>query len=262
MKPVFSFRPGQTPLLLSVPHSGTLLPADIYDSLTPQALQLQDTDWYVDRLYQWVEGLGVGMLVANYSRFVIDLNRPPDNVALYTGHGTGLVPTHCFDGTPLYRAGMQADESEQKYRLQQFWQPYHTQMRSALGEIRKRFGFAVLLDAHSIRSEVPALFEGKLPDLNLGTFRGASADADLISACFSALKGNSEYSAVLDGRFQGGYITRNYGRPDEGIHALQLEMAQSVYMNEQPPVFDPVLAERVSVVLQDLISTLTLWSPA
>jgi N-formylglutamate amidohydrolase len=261
MKSVFSFRPGDSPLLISVPHSGTDVPQDICDCLTTQARQLQDTDWYVDRLYDWAPKLGAGMLIANYSRFVIDLNRPPDNAALYSRQGTGLLPTQCFDGSPVYQADMQPDEQEENHRLQAYWQPYHDRLSSALEEIRLRFGYAILLDAHSIRSEVPLLFEGRLPDLNLGTYRGASADPGLISACFPVLSTNASYSSVLDGRFQGGYITRHYGQPHMGIHALQLEMSQAVYMSEQPPIYEPELAEQVSVVLRDLVSTLIQWSP-
>lgn len=261
MKPIFSFQPGKSPLLISVPHSGTQVPEDISDGLTRRALQLQDTDWYVDRLYDWAGELGVGMLVANYSRLVIDLNRPPDNSSLYSGHGTGLLPMQCFDGSTVYQNGMQPDNVEENRRLLQYWQPYHEQLRSALDEIKQRFGYAILLDAHSILTEVPLLFEGKLPDLNLGTYRGYSADPGLIAACFSVLSGNTDYSSVLDGRFQGGYITRHYGQPTEDIHALQLEMAQHVYMSEQQLVYDPERAEQVSVVLRKLVHTLIKWSP-
>ena len=262
MKPVFSFHTGQAPLLISVPHSGTGLSEGLHQRLTQKAQQLPDTDWYVDRLYQWAKDLGAAILVANYSRFVIDLNRSSDNKALYAGHGTGLLPEHCFDGSPVYLPDMHADEAEQSYRLQTYWQPYHDQLKYALHDIRQQFGYAILLDAHSIRSVVPKLFSGILPDLNLGTYKGSSADPSLISTSFSALSRHSQYSSVLDGRFQGGYITRNYGRPDEGIHALQLEMAQTVYMQEQPPVYQTDLAEKASVVLRDLVTTLIEWSPA
>ncbi|NOR19243.1 MAG: N-formylglutamate deformylase [Xanthomonadales bacterium] len=262
MKPVFTYRPGTSPLLISVPHSGTHVPDEIFNRFTSKARDLQDTDWYVDRLYDWANQFGAGILVANYSRFVIDLNRAPDNTPLYPGHGTGLLPTQCFDGSAVYQVDMQPDKKEENHRLQKYWQPYHDQLRSALDEIRQTHGYALLLDAHSILTEVPLLFEGKLPDLNLGSYRGASAEHSLISACFSALSKNSNYSSVLDGRFQGGYITRHYGQPNEGIHALQLEMAQHVYMSEQPPVYDPDLAKQVSVVLQGLVGTLIQWSPA
>ncbi len=261
MKPVFSFQPGQTPLLVSVPHSGTHVPTIINERLTDQASQLPDTDWFVDRLYQWVADQGVAMLVANYSRYVIDLNRPPDNTALYSGGGTGLLPEQSFDGAPLYHSGMRPDKVESVQRLQQFWYPYHKKLATELQELKLRFGYAILLDVHSIRSEVPMLFEGRLPDLNLGSYQGASADPSLVSSSFAALNKNAVYSTVLDGRFQGGYITRNYGRPGDNVHALQLEMAQSVYMCEQPPVYDQALVKEISPVLRGLITTLLQWTP-
>lgn len=261
MKSVFSFQGGETPLLVSIPHSGISVPKTIRTRLTDKALQLPDTDWFVERLYHWVVNQGAGMLVANYSRFVIDLNRPADNAALYSGPGTGLVPDQLFDGSPVYKAGSEPDKPELTQRLQQFWWPYHEKINSELQRIKKRFGYAILLDAHSIRTEVPRLFEGRLPDLNLGSNAGASASPDLVAAGFSALNKNAKYSAVLDGRFRGGYITRNYGRPDDNIHALQLEMAQSVYMQEEPPLFDQKLATEVAVVLSGFTETLLRWSP-
>lgn len=261
MTPVFTFQRGRTPLLVSIPHSGVHVPKHISGRLTEQALSLPDTDWFVDRLYQWVVTQGAGLLVANYSRYVIDLNRPPDDASLYTGAGTGLLPQLAFDGSPLYRDGMTPDAAESGQRLRQFWQPYHDALATGLNDIKQRFGYAMLLDAHSIRSHVPKLFEGKLPDLNLGSFRGASADPDLVAMSYAELNNGTGFSAVVDGRFQGGYITRNYGQPHEGVHALQLEMAQSVYMREQPPTYNPHLAEKITPVLQGLITMLTRWSP-
>jgi len=262
MNPVFSFQRGNSPLLVSVPHAGTDMPAAIERNLTEEALQLPDTDWHVDRLYQWVTDQGAGLLVANYSRYVIDLNRPPDNAALYSGPGTGLLPEHTFDGRPLYRAGKCPGALETAGRLSEFWRPYHEKLAAELQLIKQQFGYALLLDAHSIRSEVPMLFEGRLPDLNLGSNAGASADPGLVFAGFEALSKNARYSSVCDGRFKGGYITRNYGRPTENFHALQLEIAQSVYMLEQPPVYDPSLAGQAAGVLRDFVGTLMGWSPS
>lgn len=262
MKPVFSFERGDTPLLVSIPHAGTTVPESISANLTEEARQLPDTDWFVERLYDWVVDLGAGLLVANYSRYVIDLNRPPDNAALYSGPGTGLLPEQLFDGSPLYKGDSKPGEAEQARRLLQFWQPYHEKLATELKHIKARFGYAVLLDAHSIRGEVPRLFEGRLPDLNLGSNAGASADTGLITAGFRALSADPGYSSVLDGRFKGGYITRNYGKPHQNCHALQLEMAQSAYMREQPPEYDPVLADRVQVVLRDFVGVLLGWSPS
>jgi N-formylglutamate deformylase len=262
MKPVFSFQRGETPLLVSIPHAGTEVPEVIRTHLTELALQLPDTDWFVGRLYDWVVARGAALLVSNYSRYVIDLNRPPDNAALYSGPGTGLLPEQSFAGGPLYKEGSVPTETESAQRRAQYWQPYHAKLDTELRRIRERFGYAILLDAHSIRSEVPRLFEGRLPDLNLGSNSGASADPGMIAASFAALRKEPYYSTVLDGRFKGGYITRHYGRPRENFHALQLEMAQSCYMAEQPPAYDRAKAARVQAVLRDLVDTLLDWSPS
>ncbi len=261
MKPVFTFTRGDTPLLLSVPHAGTRVSAAILQRFTNHARDLPDTDWFVDRLYDWVTEAGAGMLVANLSRYVIDLNRSPDDAPLYSGATTSLVPLKSFDGQSLYAADQQPDMTETGLRCEEFWRPYHDKLATELERLRQRFGYVILLDAHSIRSRVPMLFEGRLPDLNLGSFRGASADPSLISASFSALRDHPEMSSVLDGRFQGGYITRHYGRPHEGVHALQLEMAQSVYMQECPPVYDAGRASNVVPVLNSLIQTMLSWVP-
>lgn len=262
MNPVYAFQPGNTPVLLSVPHSGTRMPQDIGDRLTPMACKMGDTDWYVDRLYNWANQLGVGVLTANYSRYVIDLNRPPDNAALYRGSGTGLLPEFSFAGEALYKVGYGLHAGEGEKRRAQFWQPYHDKLQTELQALQQAHGFAILLDAHSIRSEVPLLFDGKLPDLNLGSNRGESADSALVSACQAALTQNAAYSFVLDGRFRGGFITRHYGQPTDGMHALQLEMAQSVYMCEQRMVFDEARSADILPVLRALIKTLLNWSPS
>jgi len=262
MKPVFSFQRGATPLLVSIPHAGLSIPRPIRECLTSEALHLPDTDWFVDRVYRWVAGKGGALLVANYSRYVIDLNRPADNAALYAGPGTGLLPKQTFNGKPLYLPGMEPDDDEVRERLQRFWAPYHQRLHAELQALKQQFGHAILLDAHSILSEVPLLFDGTLPDLNLGSYRGASASPDLVSKCMVALGVDTRFSLVLDGRFQGGYITRNYGRPHGGIHSLQLEIAQSAYMHEQPPDYDEERASQLIPVLQGLIDTLIKWSPA
>ena len=260
MKPLFSFQRGNTPLLVSIPHAGVFVPQAICDRFTTEARQLPDTDWYVDRLYQWVTKRGGGLLIANYSRYVVDLNRPPDDAPLYTTDGSTLLPERAFDGGALYKSGMRPGADEAGERLQQYWQPYHAKLTTELDEIRHQFGHVVLLDAHSILSKVPGLFEGTLPDLNLGSYRGASARQGLISASMAALEIDSYYSSVLDGRFQGGYITRHYGAPDHAVHALQLEMAQSTYMNESRS-YDDRRALQLLPVLQGLVDTLIRWTP-
>lgn len=266
MKPVFSFQPGDTPLLVSVPHSGVLVPPSIRERWTSQACDLPDTDWFVDRLYHWVAEKGAGLLVADYSRYVIDLNRPPDDAALYAGSGTGLLPEQTFSGEALYKPGVQPLDGEIADRLHKFWMPYHQQLESELQNLKRRYGHAILLDAHSIISKVPMLFDGTLPDLNLGSFAGASADPGLISESMIALSKEPGFSLVLDGRFRGGYTTRNYGVPQDGIHALQLEIAQSAYMPEQQQAlndrnYDEKPARKLLPVLQGLVDTLTAWLP-
>ena len=261
MNPVFSFKRGTTPLLVSIPHAGVHLPRSVDVRLTLEARQLPDTDWFVDRVYQWVAEKGGGILTANYSRYVIDLNRPPDDAALYAGAGTGLLPEEAFDGKALYLKGMNPGRDEGRQRLKQYWMPYHEKLRSELVELKHRFGHAVLLDAHSILSEVPRLFDGTLHDLNLGSFQGASADPGLVSACTTALGTDPQFSLVLNGRFKGGYITRNYGCPANSIHALQLEMAQSTYMIEAPPTYDERRAGKLVPVLQNFVDTLINWTP-
>lgn len=262
MKPVFSFARGTTPLLVSIPHAGVLVPPAINDRLSPKARHLPDTDWFVDRVYQWVVEQGASLLIANYSRYVIDLNRPPDDAALYAGAGTGLLPERTFDGSLLYQRGRQPDRDETQHRLQQFWLPYHQKLATELVALKQRFGHVVLLDAHSILSEVPRLFDGTLPDLNLGSNQGVSADPGLVSVSMDALGSDPHFSLVLNGRFRGGYITRNYGCPDSGVHALQLEMAQSVYMVEEPPAYHAQRAARLLPVLQNLVETMMKWKPA
>ena len=261
MKPVFSFQRGTTPLLVSIPHAGEFVPKAISDKLTPEARQLPDTDWHVDRLYKWVTKRGGGLLIANYSRYVVDLNRPPDDAPLYTAGGSTLLPERTFDGGSLYKRGMRPGEDEAGERLRRYWQPYHAKLATELDRVRHQFGHAVLLDAHSILSKVPALFEGTLPDLNLGSYQGGSAGQGLITASMAALEIDPYYSTVLDARFQGGYITRHYGTPENAVHALQLEMAQSTYMNESH-AFDDRLALRLLPVLQGLVDTLIRWTPA
>jgi len=262
MKPVFTFQRGATPLLISIPHAGTALPAGLADKFTKQAMQLPDTDWFVDRLYDWVVDKGAGLLAANYTRYVVDLNRPPDDAALYAGPGTGLIPDQLFDGSPLYRDGPAPGRDDQVHRLAQYWRPYHEKLTAELKKTKERFDYAILLDAHSIRSEVPRLFEGRLPDLNLGSNSGQSAAPCLIARSFETLSREKRFTSVLDGRFRGGYITRNYGRPKDNLHALQLEMAQSCYMRENPPGYEPRKAERVQTVLRSLVDVLLDWQPA
>ncbi len=255
---------GDSAVLISVPHAGTRVPADQVEQFSAPARELPDTDWNVDRLYAWAPQAGAGMLVARMSRYVIDLNRPPDDAPLYdssaTSLFTGLVPTATFSAAPVYRPGCEPDAQEIRRRVETYWNPYHRLLRKELGRIKDLHGYAVLLDAHSIRSKVPLLFTGTLPDLNLGSNSGRSAASSLLSSVRSALT-DSRFSMVMDGRFKGGYITRHYGNPRQGIHAVQLEMAQSAYMQEDPAQWDDALAQPVQILLQRLVQVLLQWKP-
>jgi len=255
---------GRTPLLISIPHAGTLLPPGLWDHLTNEARPLPDTDWFVARLYAFARDLGATMLIAKTSRLVADLNRPRDDQPLYTASQTrlmsGVLPLQCFSGAAVYREGKEPDEVEKAGRLALYWQPYHDLLRGLTENIRQQHGHVVLLDAHSIRSEVPLLFDGLLPHLNLGSNAGISACSSLLDTAIRALQA-SDYTLVVDGRFKGGYITRHYGQPDQRIHALQLEIAQRTYMSESPPQWDEQRAQALQIHLRNLLCELISWTP-
>jgi N-formylglutamate deformylase len=253
---------GSAPLVISLPHSGTLLPDELRTRLTPAALRLEDTDWHVERLYRFARETGAAWLEAQNSRYLIDLNRPPDDASLYPGQlSTGLCPAATFAGEPLYRDAPPT-AAEVAARRQRYWEPYHAALRELLDAARARHGFAVLLDAHSIRSEVPRLFAGRLPDVNLGTADGRACDPRLATALVARLAGQSSFSHVLNGRFKGGHITRAYGRPEQGVHAVQFELAQAAYMDEQSLRFEEARAAPLGALLRLLVAELLAFRPA
>jgi N-formylglutamate deformylase len=258
----FLFQPGDTPLLVSAPHVGTHIPGALAAAMTPEALAVPDTDWHLDRLYAFARGMGAGMLLATHSRYVVDLNRDPQGRPLYPGaDNTEICPTARFDRAAIYRDGLAPDPAAVARRVERYWRPYHDVLDAELRRLKRRFGVALLFDAHSILSRVPRFFEGRLPDLNLGTGAGASADPGLVGALADILRASNEFSHAVDGRFKGGYITRHYGRPAEGFHAVQLEMAQCVYMEEAPPwTYRPELAARVQPVLRRLLQAMLDWA--
>ncbi len=232
---LFQLEIGDSPLLVSFPHVGTYLPAGIAERLTPEALLLPDTDWHLPLLYDFAGELGATRLIATHSRYVVDLNRPPDGVNLYPGQKTtGLVPVDTFAEQPLYRGAL-PDEAEITERVARYWRPYHRALRTQLDRIRERHGYALLWDAHSIISEAPRLFDGRLPDLNLGTASGRSCSQGLGESLLDLARAHPAYSSVLNGRFTGGHITRSFGEPAAGVHAVQLEMSTLIYMDERPP---------------------------
>jgi N-formylglutamate deformylase len=235
-EPPFLFRQGTRPLLISMPHVGTYLPPALAARLTEEARHVPDTDWHLERLYDFADELGASVLVATHSRYVVDLNRPPDNQNLYPGQDTtGLCPVDTFDKTPLYAAGDVPDEAEIAARVEAIWKPYHRKLQEELARMKAVHGTVALWDAHSIRSVLPRFFEGRLTDLNLGTGGGTSCDPALADTLLRIASSKERYTAVLNGRFKGGYITRQYGDPPAGVHAVQLEMTQASYMQERLP---------------------------
>jgi N-formylglutamate deformylase len=252
----FILNTGTAPLLVSMPHIGTDIPAELRGEYVPRALAAEDTDWHLDRLYNCLPALGASVLRPRYSRYVIDLNRPPDDAPMYPGAAnTELCPTRFFTGDALYREGRAPSAEERRRRRETFWQPYHDALRGELERISAAHGFVLLWDAHSIRSEIPWLFEGVLPDLNIGTAGGASAHASIAQAAAEAAARYADVTRAVDGRFKGGYITRHYGDPAHHVHAVQLEMCQGLYMSEQPPYgYDAKLAAGIQPVIRDMLA--------
>jgi len=262
-EPICTLHQGTTPLLLSLPHVGTAIPDDLRPRLVERALAVEDTDWHLERLYAFVRELGVGMLVPRFSRYLVDLNRPPENAPMYPGaNNTELCPTRFFSGDALYREGCSPDAAEVARRVERYWRPYHDALRAELDRLRATHGHALLFDGHSIRSELPWLFDGRLWDLNLGTVDGTSCAPALRNALARVLAEQTRHTQIVDGRFKGGHITRHYGRPADHIHAVQLEMCWSCYMAEQPPyAWDGPRAAEVRPLLRRLVQAMLDFTP-
>lgn len=259
----YTLHRGHTPLLISFPHVGTEIPLDQRYRYTERALHVEDTDWFLDRLYAFAADLGATLIVPRYSRYLVDLNRSGDDVPMYPGqNNTELCPTRHFSGDVLYRDGLAPDASEIARRVVHYWKPCHDTLRDELALLKSRHGHAVLLDAHSIRSELPWLFDGQLPHMSIGTVNGSSCAPTLRDAVMQVFVAQSEFSHVLDGRFKGGYITRCYGNPEQGIHAVQLEMCWRAYMDETPPYrWHDAQAAGVTPLLRALANALIGWTP-
>lgn len=254
MKEIFTFIDGDLPLLVSIPHDGRELAPDQAERMTETALGLPDTDWHVRLLYEFIADIGGTVLAANMSRYVVDLNRAADDAALYAGQvSTGLCPAKTFSGEDIYLDGASMDSEEQQQRVESYWQPYHDKIASTLAMLSERHGYALLWDAHSIAGEVPLLFSGVLPDLNLGTNDQASCTASIAANVMSATR-SSGFSAVLNGRFRGGFITRHYGDPEKNVHAIQLELSQRNYMDEQSFAYNKDKAQRLIATIKDLLT--------
>jgi N-formylglutamate deformylase len=252
------------PLIVNVPHAGVYLPPWIAKTLTPAGLGVADTDWHVEKLVEFVPTMGATLMVATHSRFVVDLNRDPSGEALYPGAGnTEICPTTTFHDEPIYRPDMAPDNAAIALRVEKYWRPYHQKLAAEIARIKAAHGYCILLDAHSIVSEVPRFFPGRLPDLNLGSADGRSCAPSLAAVAFGVLSGAQGMTAVHNGRFKGGYITRHYGDPTNQVHALQLEMAQCCYMAEAAPTrYDASRAAALVLVLKSLIEQLVVNAAA
>jgi len=251
---IFSLHRGTRPLLVSIPHDGTHVPDAIAARLTPGARGVPDTDWHVARLYAFARGLGASVLVPTHSRYVVDLNRSEDDTSLYPGQNTtGLCPVRRFDGSPVYLEGQEPSADEVLARVDTYWRPYHQALAGELERLHEEHGRVVLWEAHSIRGELPWLFQGRLPDLNLGTAGGVSCSPELAGRLALALARQDGYDWVANGRFKGGHITRHYGRPELGVEAVQLEIAQRCYMDEASFEWDAAKAGPLQEVLRLLL---------
>jgi N-formylglutamate deformylase len=234
--PPYKYRRGSSALIVSMPHVGTFVPYSIGRAFSDCAARRPDTDWHLPRLYDFLGELGATVITATHSRYVVDVNRPPDGANLYPGRDTPrLCPIDTFHSEPLYRGGIEPDPREIAHRVDRVWWPYHRRLAREISRVQQEHGGAVLWDAHSIVSEAPRLFDGRLTDFNLGTADGKSCDPGLSHELLVALSRHSGHTAVLNGRFKGGFITRNYGNPAAGVHAVQLEMSEAIYMEETSP---------------------------
>jgi formiminoglutamase len=254
---VFDVIRGDSPIVLGQPHGGTFVPDDIQARLNANGRELADTDWHITQLY---DGLleGATVVRSNIHRYVVDANRDPEGVSLYPGQNTTtLVPLTDFDGQEIWAKGQEPSAEEVEDRRRAYHAPYHATLRAELDRVRERHGVAILFDCHSIRSHIPFLFEGTLPDFNIGTNLGATCAAEVETATVAVCANAAGFSSVTNGRFKGGWTTRHYGRPETGIHAIQMELAQRSYMDEAAPwTYRADRAARLRPHLETILHTL------
>lgn len=251
---IVTVRQGSSPLILSMPHPGTGVPADVAVQFNERGKLVEDTDWHMRQLYSFAAPFAPSIVEAQLSRFVIDLNRDPAGVSLYPGQATTeLVPSTTFDGAPIWQKAPDAAEIERRKTV--YFQPYHTALASEIERVKAEHGYCVLWDCHSIKSVIPRLFPGTLPTLNLGTNSGESCAPSVEAAAVAAMA-RHPFTQIANGRFKGGWITRHYGRPFERVHALQMEIALSAYLTDEaaPWTFDATKASTLQTALSAIIA--------
>lgn len=263
MTAVFEATQGTSPVILAFPHTGTDVPDDIHDRLNDNGRILADTDWHIHQLY---DGLldNVTVVRATFHRYVIDANRDPEGVSLYPGQNTtGLVPETDFDGLPIWKDGAAPDEADIAERLARFHAPYHAALLAEIERVKAIHGVVILYDCHSIRSHIPFLFEGKLPDFNIGTDGGKTCDPAIERTVVDVAAAAAGYTSILNGRFKGGWTTRHYGKPETGVHAIQMELAQSTHLATEAPPFsyDAEKAQRLRARLQSILTRIAALAP-
>jgi formiminoglutamase len=253
---------GSGPIVLGLPHNGTFVPDDVHSNLNENGRKLADTDWHIDRLYDGILP-NVTTVRANFHRYVIDANRDPEGATLYPGKNTTtLAPLTDFDGLDIWET--RPTTAQVAHRSAEFHTPYHAALKAELDRVRDLHGVAILYDCHSIRSDIPFLFDGTLPDFNIGTNLGATCAAKIETAAVAICENAKGYSSTLNGRFKGGWTTRRYGQPGSGIHAIQMELAQSTYLTDEaaPWTYDQARADRLRPHLTNILNTLAELAPS
>lgn len=257
-----SVQAGKSPIVLGMPHTGTYVPDDVWKQLNKNGRKLTDTDWHIDRLYAGLIPEAT-TVKANFHRYVIDANRDPAGGSLYPGQNTtGLVPQTDFNGQSIWQ--MLPSDSEIKQRCATFHARYHYTLKSELERVHALHGIAILYDCHSIRSNIPFLFDGTLPDFNIGTNLGSTCDDKFETETRTICEKATAYSTTTNGRFKGGWTTRHYGQPTQGIHAIQMELAQSTYLtNEAAPwIFDDSKSAQLRPHLASILTKLVAITPS
>ena len=253
---VFDLHQGSSPIILGLPHTGTEVPAEIWGRLNDNGKILADTDWHIHDLYAGLLD-DATTVRATFHRYIIDANRDPAGLSLYPGQNTtGLVPDTDFDGKPIWKTDEEPTEADVAHRLETFHAPYHAALAAEIERVKAIHGMAILYDCHSIRSHIPFLFEGALPDFNIGTDEGKTCDPAIESIAVDGTSKAEGHTSILNGRFKGGWTTRNYGRPHDGVHAIQMELAQSTHLTTETPPFayDENKATKLRVHLKSILT--------